>query len=561
VKKQPVALVILDGWGVRDSAFFNAIAMARTPCYRSLLKKYPSTQLQASGPAVGLPDGFAGNSEVGHLTMGAGRRIKQLLSRIDEALESDYFEQNVLLHEKLELLKKNNGTLHLIGLLSDGGVHSHERHLYALIAAAVHVGIKKIFIHAILDGRDTPPQSAALYLERLNAECTRLGGGSIASIMGRFYAMDRDENWDRTLLAFECLKGDLKSARTDPPSTGSQPSLKLRRAGRTASHSMQAVHTDISIHCAARPECFPQESVSKGLYERPWQEILECSYSAAVFDEYIVPQVLLPETRIGQTDGVILFNFRADRMRQLAGMLLGVQPEVRKKAFPGVFPATCSCAWVLSMTRYSSEFHNEVLFEKEPVSHTLLDELEAIGKEVFVIAETEKYAHVTYFFSGGREVIRPHECRELVPSLPVRSYADAPEMSAATITKKVLSALEEDRFDFFLINYANADMVGHTGNFESAVKAVECLDAQLQALYQAFVLERQGTLFITADHGNAEEMWDEVAQATKTAHTANPVPLMVVGEKTVDLKHVSELADIAPLILQFFGLAVPVEMK
>jgi len=527
VKKQPVALVILDGWGVRDSEFFNAIAMAHTPCYRSLLKKYPSTQLQASGPAVGLPDGFAGNSEVGHLTMGAGRRVKQLLCRIDEAVASGAFEDNALLQEKLALLQKDSGALHLIGLVSDGGVHSHERHLYALIAAAVHAGVKKIFIHAILDGRDTPPQSAALYLERLEAECTRLGGGVIASVMGRFYAMDRDENWERTLVAFECLK---------------------------------TAHAECLNHHNC-PLALRSVSVSKGLYERPWQEILATSYAAGITDEFVMPHAVAPESRICPQDGVILFNFRSDRMRQLAGLLVGVQPEVRKKVFPGVFPTSCSCVWVLSMTRYASEFHNEFLFEKEQITHTLVDELEAVGKEVFVIAETEKYAHVTYFFSGGCEVIRPHEHRELVPSLPVRSYADAPEMSAAIITKKVLSALEEDRFDFFLINYANADMVGHTGNFESAVKAVECLDAQLQALYQAFVLECKGTLFITADHGNAEEMWDEKAQAPKTAHTVNPVPLIVVGQNPVDLKKVLELADIAPLILHSLGLVVPREMN
>lgn len=559
MKKKPIALVILDGWGLREARFDNAIEMAKLPFYHFLLEQYPSTRLAASGIVVGLPNGFPGNSEVGHLTMGAGRRVKQLLVRIDESIESGVFEKNAVLHEKLEMLQRGGGALHLIGLVSDGGVHSHERHLYALIDAAVRAGIKKIYIHAILDGRDTPPQSAGVYLERLEMECKKSGGGVIASVMGRFYAMDRDENWDRTLVAFDCLK----SAHIDTHSTGSghasihfdcRQNTQYERSG---SCPLALRSVSVSKHVLSDP----QGCIEGGLCERSWQEILAASYALGVTDEFVVPHAVVPASRVAPQDGVILFNFRSDRMRQLAGLLLGIKPEVRKKPFFGVFPVQCICSWVISMTQYSSQFNSDFLFEKEQISHTLLDELEAEGKEIFTIAETEKYAHVTYFFSGGREVVRSNERRELVPSLPIHSYADAPHMSAEMITQKVLAALLEERFDFFLINYANADMVGHTGNFESTVKAVECLDEQLKNVYQAFVVEHQGTLFITADHGNAEEMWDIESQAPKTAHTKNPVPLIVVGEETVNLERVTELADIAPLVLHAFGLAVPREMK
>ncbi len=506
--KHPLALVILDGWGHSPSSEFNAIHDGHPTTFNTLLKCFPHTLLTASGPAVGLPAGFPGNSEVGHLTIGAGRRIPQLLTLINNAIDDETFFLQPQITAHFQTLQETGGALHLMGLVSDGGVHSHEKHLHALIRLAAEYKVKKVYIHAFLDGRDTPPQSASFFLEQLDEICKEYKTGSLASITGRWFAMDRDENWERTVKTYSLL-----------------------------------THSELA----------PIQN---------WQTVLESSYSKKISDEFIPPTALQPFT-IQPQDGIVLFNFRADRMRQLTSLILGIQLPVKKQAFPEPFPQSLKCAWVESMERYHSLFKNNVLFEKKEITHTLLDLLEASKKRTFSIAETEKYAHITYFFSGGKETAHPHETRLLVPSQPVASYAETPEMSAPEITKQVIKALEKNNYDFFLINYANADMVGHTGNFKSTVQAVHCLDQQLAILWEEVVNKRKGILLITADHGKAEEMWDPFSSAPKTAHTTNPVPFIgvgVVGKEATHIAKMTELADIAPLVIELLHIQLPKEM-
>jgi 2,3-bisphosphoglycerate-independent phosphoglycerate mutase len=505
----PVVLVILDGFGYSAQAAYNAIHVAHKPHLDAWFKKYPHALLQASGTAVGLLPETIGTSEVGHLTIGAGRVIPESIVRLHHAIDDGTFFTNPALVKALTMLKKTTGRLHLMGLLSDAGVHSHEKHLYALIKAAQQAGIKTIFVHAFLDGRDTPPQSATMYLERLASFCTHNPGISIASLHGRFYAMDRDNNWDRTEQSYQILTQ-------------------------------------------------PQQQNSSS-----WHDLIKRAYKKELFDEFIPPVQLNVDGIMQKHDGVIFFNFRADRARQLTRCF--VQP--RLVPFK---PQPPQLTFFLTMTDYDNTLEPDRsylvdnIIKKEPVIHTLKEMLAAAHKTIFSIAETEKYAHVTYFFGGSREQEFPGEQWVLIPSLKVHNYITYPQMSAHAITKAVLNSLAHSPKDFYLINYPNADMVGHSGNFEATKKAITVLDHELGLLYQKIVHTMKGTLYITADHGNAEQMFDEHTQQPKTSHTTNPVPFLMLRDdlagKAIKLP-LHELADIAPFILKEMGLTVPAEMQ
>ncbi len=498
----PVALVILDGFGYRKEPAHNAIAQARTPHLARWFATYPHCYLQASGEAVGLLNGTIGTSEVGHLTIGTGRINPESVLRLHQEIADGSFFKNPVLVSALQKIKNSGGALHLIGLLSDAGVHSHEQHLYALIQAACAAGIKRIFVHPILDGRDVPPRSAMIYLERLEKVLHDAGCGKIASVHGRFYAMDRDKNWERT---------------------------------------------SESYHMLTTADSAPVSS---------WRAQLEKNYANNITDEFTPPFQLDQSGVVKPGDGIIFFNFRADRARQLSRCF--VSPESTSLSLENI-----PLAFFIGATKYD-DIPMSYLLTKEPIVHTLKEVLAEHHKTIFSIAETEKYAHVTYFFSGGREKEFPGETWMLVPSLKTRDYVHHPEMSAARITDAVLDSLNNKPRDFYVINYANADMVGHSGNYEATVKAVECLDRELQRLYEAIVHNMNGTLYITGDHGNAENMWDEQAQQPKTSHTTNPVPFLEIKKGLEHIKlplNLHGLSDIAPFILKNMGLPIPDEMK
>jgi len=448
-------LVILDGFGYRKERHGNAIAQASMPNWNYLVHHYPHELLGASGQFVGLPDGFMGNSEVGHLCMGAGRVVRTSFCKIHNSIEDGSFFSNKLLISKLTELKNKNHSFHIMGLLSDSGVHSHDSHIYALLKLAKSIGVENTFVHAFLDGRDTPPMSAGVYLKKLQDFCEKENYGSIASIHGRFYSMDRDNNWDRIKKSYDVMVGDTEV---------------------------------ISLS---------------------WQDALESSYENNITDEFVEPVLFNKNGAVRDGDGIFFINFRPDRARQLTKYFLERN----------------SLSFFVSPVRYAEEFkelNNDILFEDEEIKDTLLD---LISGPVFIIAETEKYAHVTYFFRGKVDVQLPNETRVLVPSKKVRTYVDHPEMSASEITRKIVESLKEDPAYFYLVNYANCDMVGHSGNLEAVIKACECVDEQLGILYKEVVEKRDGNLFIVGDHGNAEE--------PKTSHTTNPVPFVIVNKSLV----------------------------
>lgn len=476
---KPTMLIIVDGFGYYKEKQGNAVLAANMPTYEMLLSSYPHKLLKASGRAVGLPDGFMGNSEVGHLTIGAGRVIKSPLCRFQDSIDDGSFFQNELLNKKFLLLAKSNKSLHIVGLLSDAGVHSYEKHLYAIIQLAKKVGLKKIYVHAILDGRDCLPKSAEKYL----AKCENL-----ASLHGRFYAMDRDKNLDRTKKSYDVMVG--------------QTELK----------------------------------------KRSWRDELKKSYDKGITDEFFEPINIDPEGVIRDGDGIFFFNFRPDRAVQLSEM----------------FIKNLKYSFFITTTRYKKEFNNDVLFENEKIENTLLEKIANKGK-VFVIAETEKYAHVTYFFSGMVDKKLPNETRMLIASIKAKNYINHPEMSADLITAELVKSLKEDPAYFYLVNYANCDMVGHSGDFDATVKACECVDKQLKILYELVVEKLGGTIFLTSDHGNAEEKLDKLGNA-RTSHTLNPVPFVTIDKKlkgTFSMEFepaVVGLETIAPTILQFLGI-------
>ena len=502
MSKKPVVLMVLDGYGLNDRTEGNAIAMANTPVMDKLMKECPFQKGYASGLAVGLPDGQMGNSEVGHMNIGAGRIIYQDLTRITKAIEDGTFFKNEELLEAMENCKKNDSDLHLFGLLSDGGVHSHLSHVYGLLEMAKQQGVSKVYVHAFLDGRDTPPASAKGFVETLENKMAEIGVGKVASLSGRYYAMDRDNNWDRVEKAYDSLvTGDGIKA----------------------------------------------ESATQALQE---------SYDNGKTDEFVEPTVICkdgqPLSLVKANDSVIFFNFRPDRARQLTRTF--VDPAfsgfTRKK---GYFPVHFVC-----MAQYDASMPNvSVAYPPEELRMTLGEYLSKCGKTQLRIAETQKYAHVTFFFNGGEEKTFEGEDRILIQSPDVPTFDLKPEMSAYEVTDAVVKAIESDQYDVIILNYANCDMVGHTGIMQAAVQAVEAVDTCVGRMVTA-IQEKGGVALITADHGNADKML-EADGSPFTAHTTNPVPFIVVGEDC-KLREGGVLADIAPTILQVMGLEQPAEM-
>lgn len=501
--KTTTLLVILDGFGYHKEKKHNAIAQAHTPNFDYWFTHYPHALLHASGPAVGLPEGYIGNSQVGHKTIGAGRRNEEPLTTINNAIDAQTFYNNKTLRTAFHQFASSGKTLHLMGLVSDAGVHSELKHLEAFLKAAKQAGIKDVAIHAFLDGRDTPPSSAKNYLSKLQTIIDQLKIGKICSIHGRFYAMDRDKRWDRTQQSYTLL--------TDNASA-------------------------------------PFKS---------WQEALDHFYAQNITDEFIPPTLLCDDSTIQPGDGIVFFNFRPDRARQLAAAF--VDPTFNH------FPTTqLPLSFFITPTTYSDTLNTTMLYPMQQVDNTLKEVLAAHNKSIFSIAESEKYAHVTYFFNGGKEPELNNETRIIISSnRDHKTYDQYPQMGAQEITQKVLESLTKNPADFYLINYANADMVGHTGNMQATIKAIEFLDEQLGILYKQ-VASMNGTMYVTADHGNAEEMFNEKTRQPKTSHTTNPVPFIMLNPKlkgadaTLPL---TELADIAPFILKQMGLPIPASMQ
>ena len=495
--KKPLILMILDGFGIAPKEG-NAIAAANKPNLDRLFQNYPLTKIGASGMDVGLPDGQMGNSEVGHTNIGAGRIVYQELTRITTAAKDGELAKNEALLNAVNNAKKNGAALHFIGLLSDGGVHSHIAHLYALLEMAKAAGLEKVYVHALLDGRDVPPSSGKDFVAGCEAKMSETGVGKIATVMGRYYAMDRDNRWERVEKAYAAM---------------------VYGEGVQAASAVQAVAD---------------------------------SYAAEVTDEFVVPTVVDKSGMIGANDSVVFFNFRPDRAREITRTF--VDPDFtgfeRKKGF---FPLTYVC-----MTQYDATMPNvQVAFKPQSLANTFGEYISEHGLTQLRIAETEKYAHVTFFFNGGVEKQYPGEDRILVKSPKVATYDLQPEMSAYEVTDKLLAAIAEDRYDVIILNYANCDMVGHTGIFDAAKAAVEAVDKCVGRVTDA-ILAKGGVALITADHGNADHMFDEDGSPF-TAHTTNPVPFCVVGYPC-KLREGGRLADIAPTMLKILGLPQPQEM-
>ena len=495
--KKPLVLMILDGFGCAPKEG-NAIAAAKKPNIDALFASNPVTKIGASGLDVGLPDGQMGNSEVGHTNMGAGRIVYQELTRITKSIQDGPFFENEAFLSAMENAKKNDSALHLIGLLSDGGVHSHITHLYALVEMAKKMGLTKVFVHCLLDGRDVPPSSGKDYVQQLSDKLKEIGVGQIATVMGRYYAMDRDNRWERVEKAYAAM---------------------VYGEGEKAACGVCAVAN---------------------------------SYEKDVTDEFVVPCVIDGAQPIQANDSIIFFNFRPDRAREITRTF--VDPDFNGfERRGGFFPVTYVC-----MTQYDATMPNvQVAFKPEELKNTLGEYLSAKGMTQLRIAETEKYAHVTFFFNGGVETVYPGEDRILVKSPKVATYDLQPEMSAYEVTDKMVEAIKSGKYDVIILNYANCDMVGHTGVFEAAVKAVEAVDTCVGRVTAA-IREMDGVLLLTADHGNADKMVDEDGEPF-TAHTTNPVPFCVAGY-SCELREGGRLADIAPTMLQILGLPQPEEM-
>ncbi len=500
-RPRPVVLCILDGWGERPDAADNAITRARTPVWHALLRRWPHAQLDASEHYVGLPDGQMGNSEVGHTNLGAGRVVMQELPRIDRAIADGSLAGMPALRDFIAKVKASGGTAHVMGLLSPGGVHSHQHQIAALAIILAEAGVP-VAVHAFLDGRDTPPKSALGYLKQFAADVAGHGDVRIATVSGRYYAMDRDKRWDRVEKAYRVLTA---------------------AAGERAEDAVKAV---------------------------------EAAYRRGETDEFVLPTAIADYRGIKDGDGVLFANFRADRVREIAGALL--DPD-----FPGFARnRRVAFAAALGLTEYSEELNPflATLFPPQDLSDTFGEIIADAGMTQLRIAETEKYAHVTFFFNGGRETVFPGEERILVPSPKVATYDLQPEMSAPEVTDKVVAAIRSGRFDVVVLNYANTDMVGHTGHLDAAIKAVEAVDACLGRVAAA-VEAAGGTLVITADHGNAEMMRDPETGEPHTAHTLNPVPFIVVNAPgAVARVEGGRLADVAPTLLAILGLPKPAAM-
>ncbi|MEN2774879.1 2,3-bisphosphoglycerate-independent phosphoglycerate mutase [Acetivibrio clariflavus] len=503
MKDRLVVLVILDGYGINPKTEGNAIAAANKPNMDRLMKEFPNTIVRTSGMDVGLPHGQMGNSEVGHTNIGAGRIVYQELTRITKSIEDgDFFEKKEFL-DAIDNCKKNNSKLHLFGLVSDGGVHSHNTHLYALVELAKRQGLKDVYIHCFFDGRDVPPDSAKGYVEELEAKLKEIGVGKIASVMGRYYAMDRDNRWERVQLAYDAMV------------------------------------------------------LGKGLEASSAGEAVAASYAREEYDEFVKPTVIKengkPVATIGENDSIIFFNFRPDRAREITRTFIEEDFSGFKRE-KGYFPVKFVC-----MTQYDKTFKNvEVAFKPESLENTFGEYISKKGYRQLRIAETEKYAHVTFFFNGGVEAVYEGEDRVLIPSPKVATYDLKPEMSAYEVTDEVVKRINSKEYDVIILNYANSDMVGHTGVFEAAKAAVEAVDECIGRVVSA-VQAQNGVVLITADHGNSEQMVDYETGGPFTAHTTNPVPLIVVGLGDVKLRE-GRLADLAPTMLDIMNLEKPKEM-
>ena len=496
--KKPLVLMILDGFGINNSTVGNAIHSANTPNIDALMAEYPHTEIQASGMDVGLPRGQMGNSEVGHTNIGAGLIVYQELTRITKTVEEGGLSAIPELQKAVANCKEHDSSLHLMGLLSDGGVHSHIQHLFGLLAMAKEQGLEKVYVHCFMDGRDVPPSSGKDYVEQLQAELNRLGVGKIATICGRYYAMDRDNRWERVSKAYDAMVNGIGVEESDPV------------------------------------------------------KAMADSYANGVTDEFVVPVVVDKNGSISANDSVIFFNFRPDRAREITRTLVDEAFNGFERA-KGFFPLCYTC-----MTQYDATMPNvQVAFHPQSLEDTFGEYISNKGLKQLRIAETEKYAHVTFFFNGGVETVYPGEDRCLINSPKVATYDLQPEMSAYEVT----DALEErlGNYDVIIINYANCDMVGHTGVFEAAVKAVEAVDTCVGRIVNK-TLELGGAVLLTADHGNADQMLAE-DNTPFTAHTTNPVPLLAVGLGDIKLREGGRLADLAPTMLSVLGLEKPEAMS
>ncbi len=524
ISKRPLVLTILDGWGYRAETANNAIALARKPSYDKLLREFPNTLIRASEHFVGLPDGQMGNSEVGHLNIGAGRIVHMDITRIDELIATGQFSKDPAIAQAMVRAREGGRQLHLFGLVSDGGVHSHQEHLYALLRAAREYKVERVFVHAFMDGRDTGPTSGAGYISALQKKMREYGVGKVASISGRYYAMDRDKRWERERKAFDAMV------------TG---------------------------------------KAEGGAYPDPVARIKE-NYNNNITDEFLIPFVVVdaagkPTGQIRDEDVCININFRADRARQITRVLAresGLNKEGGRnldawESLDEIIPRSeiPKNLHYLCMTQYDKLYALPMVILPESMDNILANILSANQLRNLRVAETEKFAHVTYFFNGGIEVPFPGEDRTMIPSLKVATYDLAPEMKAEAIGDTIIKAVEDTAFDLIVANFANADMVGHSGQLEPTIKACEAVDAQLGRIFKA-VKERNGAWLITADHGNAEMMVDPVTGGPHTAHTTNPVPMIYVAEDATNfrLRNDGSLRDISPTLLNLLSLGLPKQM-
>ncbi len=504
MSRNTTALIILDGWGHREDTDFNAIHHANTPFWDKIWADKPHTLIATSGMAVGLPEGQMGNSEVGHMNLGAGRIVYQNYTRITKDIKDKTFFQNPALTNAVDSAVSKGKAVHIMGLLSPGGVHSHEDHISAAIELAAGRGASKVYVHAFLDGRDMPPRSAEPSLKKVQQQLSELNIGRVASIIGRYYAMDRDNRWERVQSAFDLLTlGKAEHRYADP------------------------------------------------------LEALKAAYEREENDEFVAASVISDEhgeaTCIDDGDAVIFMNFRADRARELTRSFVdadfdGFTAEKRPKL-----------ADFVMLTEYAADIKTSCAYPPSDLPNSLGEYMAGLGKTQLRIAETEKYAHVTFFFSGGREALYEGETRELIPSPDVATYDLKPEMSAPELTDKLVAAIKSGDYDLIVCNYANGDMVGHTGVFDAAVKAAECLDTCIQRVAQALE-EVNGQCLITADHGNAEQMQDPGSGQVHTAHTTLPVPLVYLGPQKLSLNGNGKLSDVAPSLLDLMSLDIPSEM-
>ena len=496
-KKKPTVLMILDGYGLNDKVEGNAVKQANTPVMDDLMANCPFVEGQASGMAVGLPEGQMGNSEVGHLNMGAGRIVYQELTRITKSIQDGDFFENEAFLAAAKNCKENGSALHLMGLVSDGGVHSHINHIYGLLEFAKRQGLDKVFIHCFLDGRDTPPQSGIEYIDRLQAKIDAVEVGCIATVSGRYYAMDRDNRWDRVQKAYNAI------------------------------------------------------ALGEGEHAATAHEAMEQSYANGVTDEFVVPVIVTEGATVKDDDAIIFANFRPDRAREITRAF--VDPEFT--GFERVQPKI----HYVCMTQYDATIPGvEIAFKPQSLKNTFGEYISDLGMTQLRIAETEKYAHVTFFFNGGVEKEYPGEDRALIPSPKVATYDLQPEMSEPAVTEECVKRILSGKYDVVILNFANCDMVGHTGVFEAAVKAIEATDDGVGKVVDA-ILKMGGQCLITADHGNVDQMLDADGVTPFTAHSTNPVPLVMVGHEG-KLAEGGVLADLAPTMLDMMGIPQPAEM-